>query len=274
MWTLIRAVALAVAVLVLLLAAGQGEWLVVVADRAGRVLGRDPILVGSSPAARAVLAGGALGMLVGLGAPRVVAQLATVLHELGHTVTSAALGARPSGIVLRHDASGHATARWTARPGGVRRLSLAVTAFVGLPAPAVAAAAGAEVLLLAGHRPVLIAATVAAGVVALLARSAWSLLVALVLGALGVAGLTEAGAPWAAGATVAVLVALAVHVAVDGVRRLGRPIAPGDDAAVVRGRVGVPAGLARLLQVVVVVAASGRVAWVLLDRLGWVPSLS
>jgi hypothetical protein len=265
MWALIRVTALAVLGAVVLLAAGQGGWL---ADGVDRVLGLADV---TSPAStptmtlQATLTGLAAGMLATVvpGTRRLLRQLLTLLHELGHTLVSAALGARPSGIVLRHDASGHATARWAGRPGPVRRVSLAVTAFVGLPAPAVAAAAGAGLLQVAGPRPVLWSLAMAGSLVAVLARSAWSLVVAALFVVLALAGLSDPAEPWTAAVAVGLLTAIAVHSGLDALRRLRLPIASGDDARVVRARIGVPPRLAQLLQVAVTVAASAWCVWLL-----------
>lgn len=273
MWPLVRLVALALIAVAVLLAAGQGAWLPGLGERGGGPVGLGSLPGdGAVPALRARVGGLAAGLALGLGAHRLVGQLATLLHELGHTVTAAALGARPSGIVLRHDASGHATARWTIRPGPVRRLALAATAVVGLPAPAVTAAAGAGLLTVAGPRPVLWATAAAGAVVALLARSAWSLVVAVALVGLAVAGLSEMARPWAGAVVVAALTALAAHAAVGALGRLGRPIPRGDDAEAVRRRLRVPARLVQVGQVLGTLGASARALWLLVAPLGWPPS--
>lgn len=267
MWVLIRLVALALAAVVLLLAVGQTGPVADLVERALEPFGTGPPPGGpGAPSREATVAGLAGGLLAAACRPigRLLGQLTTLLHELGHTLAAAALGARPSGIVLRHDASGHATARWLGRPGPVRRMSLAATAFVGLPAPAVAAAAGAGLLEVAGPRAVLWSLAVAGGAVTLLARSPWSLVVALGFVALAVAGLSEAAEPWAAGAVVGLLAAVALHAGLGAVRRLRLPIPPGDDARAVRARLRLPARLVQLLQVAVTVVAAGWTVWLLL----------
>lgn len=267
MWVLVRLVALALAAAVLVLAVGQAGPLADLLDRALQAAGAGPLPRGPGvPGREAAVAGLAGGLLAAVSRPsgRLLDQLTTLLHELGHTLAAAALGARPSGIVLRHDASGHATARWLGTPGPVRRMSLAATAFVGLPAPAVAAAAGAGLLEVAGPRPVLWSLAVAGGAVTLLARSLWSLVVALGFVGLAVAGLSEAAEPWATGAVVGLLAAVALHAGLGAVRRLRLPIPPGDDARVVRARLRLPARLVQLLQAAVTVAAAGWTVWLLL----------
>lgn len=254
---------IAVLAVVVLLLAGQGPWLV---DLQARVLGAAP--AGGAPAAGST--GAVIGMLAGLGASvvppvaRAVAQVVTLLHELGHIVVAAALGARPAGIVLRHDASGHATARWRGDPGPLRRLALAVVALIGLPAPAVAAAAGVELLVVAGPEPVLWSAAIAGTVVALLARSLWSLMVALVLVGLAILALGEAAQPGIAAAAVGLLVAVALSSVLDALPRLTGRIRAGDDARVVASLLRVPARLVRWAQVLAVLAAGGWALWRLL----------
>jgi hypothetical protein len=266
MWVLIRLLALAVVAVVLLLAAGQGTWLVDALDRVVEMVGVDPLPRDRALAERTALGGLAAGVLAAATRPirRLLGQLATLLHELAHILVAAALGARPSGIVLRHDASGHATARWVGSPGPVRRLSLAATAFIGLPGPAIAAAAGAGLLQVAGPRPVLSSLAAAGGVVAVLARSLWSLVVAAGFVGLAIAGLSEAAQPWAAGAVVGLLAAVALHAGVDAVRRLRRPIPAGDDAHAVRRRVRLPARLVQFMQVAITVSSAAWTVWLLL----------
>ena len=263
MRSLVRVTSIAVLAVVVLLLAGQGPWLV---DLQARVLGAAP--AGGAPAAGST--GAVIGMLAGLGASvvppvaRAVAQVVTLLHELGHIVVAAALGARPAGIVLRHDASGHATARWRGDPGPLRRLALAVVALIGLPAPAVAAAAGVELLVVAGPEPVLWSAAIAGTVVALLARSLWSLVVALVLVGLAILALGEAAQPGIAAAAVGLLVAVALSSVLDALPRLTGRIRAGDDARVVATLLRVPARLVRWAQVLAVLAAGGWALWRLL----------
>jgi hypothetical protein len=275
MWALIRLLALALATVVVVLALGKGAWLVEPVERIWELVGvgplpRDPEAVRPDTAASGLVA----GLLAATLRPtrRLLGQLATLLHELGHTLVAAALGARPSGIVLRHDASGHATARWLGRPGPARRVSLAVTAFVGLPAPAVAAAAGAGLLQVAGPRPVLWSLAIAGVLVAVLARSAWSLAVAALFLALALAGLSEPAEPWTAAVVVGLLTAVAVHAGLDALRRLWLPIPAGDDARAVRARIGVPARLTQLLQVAVTASASAWCLWLLLPA-AWLADL-
>jgi hypothetical protein len=271
MWVLIRLAALAGLAAVGVLVFGRGDWLIGAVDRLATLGGLGPLPRDGEALTAPVVA---TGLLVGAAAAvlgptrRVVAQLNTLLHELGHVLMAAALGARPAGIVLRHDASGHATARWTGRPGPVRRVSLALTAAAGLPAPAVAAAAGAELLTAAGPRPVLWSLVVAGTVVALLARSLWSVLVAAGLAALAVAGLSAAAEPWTAGAVAALVTAVGLASALDALRRLRWPIPQGDDARAVHRHLHLPPKLVQLLQVATTVAAGVWAGWVLLATAG------
>ena len=271
MWALVRVIALAVAAGTALLLAGQGGWLLSIWDRAAGLIGTGAVTPGgrgalTQPTALAAMTVGGAAALT-RPADRVVGQLVTLLHELGHTVVAAALGARPAGIVLRHDASGHATARWIGRPGPSRRFALALVAFAGLPAAATASAAGAHLVGLAGAEPVLWTAAAAGVLVAVLARTVWSLLVAAGLAALTVAALSAAAAPWAGGVVVGVLTAVAVKSTRDNARALGRRIAPGDDARVVTGYIGLPARLVQFVQVVVAGALSVWTIWLLLPPL-------
>jgi hypothetical protein len=271
MWTLTRLAALTTLTVVAVLLFGGGQWLLAVADRVATVGGAGPlsragVSLGSAGAGTA-MAAGAVVALIGP-TRRLVGQLNTLLHEVGHIVVAAALGARPSGIVLRHDASGHATARWTGRPGPVRRVALAATAFVGLPAPAVASAAGAELLISAGPRAVLWSLVGAGALVAVLARSVWSLLVALGLAGLAIAALSDAAEAWTAGLTVGVVVAVAVTAGSDAVRRLRLPIPRGDDARAVREQLRVPPRLVQSLQVLATLAAGVWTGWLLIAATG------
>jgi hypothetical protein len=271
MWTLIRLAALAALTVVAVLLFGGAERLLAAADRAASVGGIGPLPRTGAPlssaGAGAAMAAGAGVALIGP-TRRVVGQLNTLLHEVGHILVAAALGARPSGIVLRHDASGHATARWTGRPGPVRRVSLAATAFVGLPAPAVAAAAGAALLTSVGPRAVLWSLVGAGAVVTVLARSLWSLLVALGLAGLAVVALSDAAEPWAAGLAVGVVVAVAVTAVSDAARRLQMPIPRGDDARAVREQLRLAPRLVQALQVLATAAAGAWTVWLLVTAAG------
>lgn len=272
MWSLVRLLALTVLVVTGLLVAGRGDLVVDGARWIGEVLsglaGADapsgpqpPELVRST-----VLVGLGVGAAVALLPPGrgALRQLVTLLHELGHTVVAAALGARPAGIVLRHDASGHATARWVGRPTPARRLALAAVAFAGVPTAPVAALAGARLLLLAGPEAVLWCVAVAGVVVAVLARSAWSLLVAALVATLAVAGLRDAAAPFATVAVVALVTATAVAALHVGGSALRSPLRDGDDARVVAGYLLLPGRLVRLVQHAVAATASLATFWLLL----------
>lgn len=258
-WLLVRCVAVVTLVTVVLLAAGSG----------GRVLDvLDPLLPDGwalpSPDASStrteVVVATVVGSVVAVVRPAsaVVRQLVTLLHELGHTVVAAALGARPRGVVLRHDASGHATARWIGRPGWRRRVALAIVAVTGLPAPAVAAAAAAALLGLVGPEVVLWCLAGAGVTVAVLARSAWSLLVPGLVAAGALVAVRDEAEPWAASLVVVVVVATVVRASLDAVRALRRPLAAGDDARVVGRNLKLPA---RAVQTVKVLAVVGVSAW-------------
>ncbi len=268
MWMIVRVAAVLVILVLGVLIAGWGEGLLGVVDSVpglGNVPGSQ--LAGDDrPATVAGIAGLVVGVLAAVLRPvaRGVGQVVTLLHELGHTVVAAALGARPAGIVLRHDASGHATARWVGRPTWTRRFSLALVAFAGLPAAAVVTAAGAQLLRLLGPDAVLWSFAVAGGLVALLARSVWSLLVAAGLAGVALAALSEVAAPWAAAVVVALLTSVAVKTTVDNLRRLRWPIQEGDDARAVGRRLRLPARFVQWLQVVVAAVLSGWAVWLLL----------
>jgi hypothetical protein len=257
MWMLLRLAAIVILLVMGALIAGQGERLFGI----GLVRPRS----GEDPASAVVLGGVSLGAVVALVRPldRVVGQLVTLLHELGHTIVAAALGARPAGIVLRHDASGHARARWVRRTTPARRFALATVAFAGVPAAAALSAAGAQLLLIAGPNAVLWSLAVAGAVVAVLARSPWSLLVAGGLGALAVAALRDAAEPWAAGVVVGLLTATAIKTTYDNARAVGHPIRAGDDARAVGERLLLPARVVQLVQILVAGALSGWTLWLL-----------
>ena len=268
MWMIVRVVAVLVIVVSGLVIAGRGDGIIRVID-ALPGLGAGPLasLAGDvRPSTVVGVAGLVVGVLAAVLQPvaRGVGQVVTLLHELGHTVVAAALGARPAGIVLRHDASGHATARWVGRPTWTRRFALAVVAFAGLPAAAAVTAAGAQLLRLLGPDAVLWSFAIAGGLVALLARSVWSLLVAAGLAGAALAALSEAATPWTATVVVALLTSVAVKTTVDNLRRLRRPIQEGDDARAVARRLRVPARLVQVLQVAVATALSGWTVWLLL----------
>lgn len=280
MWTLIRIAGLALLVVVAVLLSGHGDWLLDALGRAARPTGLGPLPGDAAALTPGMVTAGLLaGLLAAMVRPvdRVMGQLVTLLHELGHTVVAASLGARPAGIVLRHDASGHATARWLVQPGPARRLSLAATAFVGLPAPAVAAAAGVGLLLTAGPRAVLWSLAAAGALVALLARSLWSLVVALVFMGAAVAGLSQAAEPWVASAVVALLAGVAIRSATHAANRLRRPIPAGDDARAVHRHLRLPPRLVQVAQVAATVAAAAWAGWPLVEvaapELGAVPDL-
>lgn len=264
MWTLIRAVALAVLVVVAALSLSQGSWLFDSIDRLTELVGLGPVARQEPSLTTPALAGSlAAGVAAASLRPsgRAVGHIVTLLHELGHTIVAAALGGRPAGIVLRHDASGHATARWHLRPGGGPRLSFGLTAFVGMPAPAVAAASAAGLLTVAGPHAVVWSVVAAAAIVAILARSPWSLVVAAGLAGVAVMALAERFEPWIAGAVVALITAVALRSVADAGRRLGRPIPDGDDARAVRRAGPVPPRLVQVVQVGVTAAASMWAVW-------------
>jgi hypothetical protein len=253
MWLLLRVLALTVVAAVVTLAAGGDELVVRLAGRGAELVGLGPPASGPGAelGATATAVTLAAGVVLALAAPsaRGVRQVVTLVHELGHTVVAAALGARPSAIVLRHDASGHATARWVGRPTPARRLALAVVAAAGTPATTVGTWAGAQLYVAAGPRPVLWSLAAAAAVVAVLARSAWSLVIAVALGGAAVATLRDAAAPWAGAIVVGGLAAVAVRAVADDVRTLRAPITAGDDARAVARQLWLPARLVRTLLV-------------------------
>lgn len=271
MWPLIRAAALLVLAVTAVLLTGNGMWLLDVVDRAAGAGGAGPVPRGGGDLGWPTVGVGTVaGTVAAAVRPfrQLVGQVVTLLHELGHTLVAAALGARPAGIVLRHDASGHATARWRGRPGWGRRASLALTAFAGLPAPALGAAAGAGLLAVAGPRAVLWSLVVAGTVVAVLARSLWTLLVPVGLAGLAIAALSDPAAPWAAGVAVALLAAVAVRSAAEAVGRLRLPIATGDDARAVHRQLRLPPRLVQIGQVVATGAAGAWTVWLLLSVSG------
>lgn len=271
MWALSRAAALLVLAIVAVLLAGRGMWLLDLVDRAVATGGAGPLpRGGAGPGWPTVGVGLVAGAAAAIVRPvrTLVGQIVTLLHELGHTLTAAALGARPAGIVLRHDASGHATARWLERAGWGRRVSLALTAFAGLPAPAAAAGAGAGLLAAAGPRAVLWALVAAGVVVAVLARSPWTLLVPAGLAGLAVVALSDPAQPWAAGVTVALLAAVATRSTAEAAGRLRRPITAGDDARAVHRQLRLPPRLVQVGQLAATGAAGARTVWSLLSVAG------
>jgi hypothetical protein len=270
MWPLVRVVALALVAGVMLLLAGRVH---LVTDAVGWLagwLGGAGVPIADTPDLTRPTVLGGIGVGALLAGPRrsigrVSAQVVTLLHELGHVVVAAACGARPSGIVLQHDASGHATSRWRTRPGLRSRLQRSATAIVGTPAPVLLTAAGAQLLLAAGPRPVLWTLAVAAAVVAMLARSVWTLVVAAGLGGLAAAALREVAEPWAAAVVVAVLTAIAIRSVRDAIRALGHPLAQGHDARAVADQLaGVPPRLVHVGQVAGTVGLGTWTLWPLL----------
>ena len=273
MWPLMRlaSVTLVAAIVVLVLGLADEAYRLLTA--AVSAVGRDlavPTGAELPPVVTAVAA--AVGLAVsdprrrGLG--RAVSHAVTFLHELGHVLVAAACGARPSGVVLNHDTSGHATSRWRAGSGPIRRLQQAAVATFGYPAAPTFTAAGAALLVFAGPRPVLWAIAGAAVLVAVLARSLWTAVVAGVLGAVAAVALSDVGVPYAAGVAVALLVAVAVNKVVVEVRRYRRPIAHGHDALAVRRLVGVPARLVQTVQLTWSVAAAGWTLWLIWRAVG------
>jgi hypothetical protein len=263
MWLLLRVLALTALGLLVTTAVGAGDVLVRFAARSVELVGVPIALgpggeVGTTASFTAIGAGVAVAVV--RPSRRAVRQVVTLVHELGHTVVAAALGARPSAIVLRHDASGHATARWVGRPSPARRIALAAVAAAGTPAATIGTLAGAQLYVLSGPRPVLWSLAAAGSVVALLARSAWSLAVAVTLGGLALVGLRDAAEPWAGAVVVVTLTAVAVRAVVDDVRTSRAPISDGDDARAVGRQLWLPARLVRTL--LVATSASAGVATV------------
>jgi len=270
MWFLVRLAALAVLVAVGVLVAGVAEVVLAGIDRSFSPLGaRLPVVAPADLTPLVVVVGGLVGVV--LGGPwagragRALAHTETLLHELGHVLVAAACGARPTGVVLAHDASGHATARWRERRGPLPRLQRAAVAWFGYPAPPTFAAAGTALLVVAGPRAVLWTILGAAALVAVLARSAWTVVVTVGLGLVALVSLTDRAAPFAAGVAVALLAAIVVHHVVTTWRRVVRRLPDGHDAYTVREQLGVPARLVHLLQTAWSLAAA---AWtvVLLTR--------
>lgn len=271
-WLLIRLVALVVVLGVGLLVVGGEPWLRDIVTAAATTLGRDVSLPAAAALDLPALVGGvAIGTAAAVLAParRAIRQVDTLLHELGHTLVAAAVGARPSGIVLRHDASGHATARWTRSASLPRRLQLALVAFVGLWAPAAAAAAAITLLTMAGPEPVLVSAAAAGLLVGVLARSGWSLLVALVFVGAAVGALQDVVAPYTTGVVVTVAVAVSLRSLLDAAAALRRPLQAGDDARVTGRHLHLPGRLVQALQVGVTAALVVRGGWVLVVRGAW-----
>ena len=272
MWALVRAVATATLAAIVVLVFDLADDVYRLLAGASSVAGRDlPAPTGADldPVVTAVAA--VVGMAAGSPAGRLgraVSHAVTFLHEFGHVLVAAACGARPSGIVLRHDTSGHATSRWRAGSGPVRRLQKAAVATFGYPAAPTFTAAAAALLLFAGPRPVLWACAAAAVLVAVLARSWWTAVVAAAFGAVAAAGLSAAAVPYAAGVAVALLVAIVVNALTVEVRRYVRPLAAGDDALAVRAQIGVPAKAVQTIQVAWSVAAGGWTGWLLWRAVG------
>jgi hypothetical protein len=123
--------------------------------------------------------------------------------------------------------------------------------------------AGVGLLSIAGPRPVLWGIAGAGIVVSVLARSLWSLLIAIGTSVLAMAALRDTAEPWAAGVVVALLSAVAIRTARDDLRRTTMPIRAGDDARVVGDRLRLPARLVQLLQVALGTVLSAYVLWVL-----------
>jgi hypothetical protein len=225
----------------------------------------DPLLIPG------VLAGIALGLAAfdnKRPVARVMAQADVLLHELAHIVVAAATGARPKGIVLRHDASGHATYMWSGRRNPLARLGKAAIAYVGYPGPAVLAAAGAVLFAQAGPRPVLAAAAVCGAVVALLARTPWTILVAAATTGAAVGALHDRAAPYAAGIVCLLLTAVAASATRRAVALAGeRPLREGHDAHTVRDQIKLPARLVAVSQATVAVGASGWAVWAMASTL-------
>jgi hypothetical protein len=260
MWPLVRSAALLLLALVVLLLAGLGGWAI---DAVGDPLTRagvSPPTVEPPDLAPVALGGAALvGLALGRTAP--VAHAVTFLHESAHVLVATACGARPTGVVLHRSGGGHATYRYPARGRFRERLYEAATAVVGYPAAAVASAAGAALLALAGPRPVLWVTAALAVVVTALSRSLWAAAVSVTLGGLAVAALSEPAEPYAAGVVVALTVALGSRNLAEEARGLRAPIPSGHDARKVQAALGLPARVVRLGQAAVTLVATGLVAW-------------
>jgi hypothetical protein len=273
MWTLIRLLAITLTVVLVLLVVGAGEavheLVTDLADRAGLELpAREPAGLDTVVVVAGLVVGLVLADPRGRGIGSATSHAVTLLHELGHVLIAAACGARPAGIVLSHDASGHATSRWTQRRGPLARVQRAATAFSGYPAPATFAAAGAAILVAFGPRAVLWSVAGAAALVAVLARSGWTFLVAGAFGAVAIVSLSERAAPYVVAVAVALLVAIAVHSAILEARRFFRPMSEGHDAFAVRREIAIPARLTMTVQSLWTVAAAGWTVWLIHRAVG------
>lgn len=221
-------------------------------------------LADTAPLGPWALAGAlAVGALLALGpTARQVMHMGTLVHEVGHGLTAAALGGAVSRITMSPDGSGLAT---TGLPASARLRPMLVS-LAGYLAPAIlglaslrAAQSGAGAAWLA----YLTAVTVAMFVLAM--RSWWAALVSVSAAVAGWLVVSYAPA-WLAATAVAVLagVLLARSIA-DAAhqyrsRRDGQP----SDARNVSRATGIPAGLVAGLQLAAVLALTGAAGYLLL----------
>ncbi|MGC5585691.1 M50 family metallopeptidase [Ornithinimicrobium sp. W1665] len=192
---------------------------------------------------------------------RVVRHLVTLLHEAGHAAVGVLAGRRVHGIRLHADTSGLTLSRGRARGPGMVLMLLA-----GYPAPALVGL-GAAALLSRGYAVGLLWALVLlCGVVLLLVRNVYGLLVVVVTGA-GVAVLSWVAEPrllsWVAAALVWVVLLGAPRSVVE-LQRHRRRGARGSDVDQLAGLTGVPAVLWVALFWLVAVACLGAAGWLLL----------
>lgn len=163
----------------------------------------------------------------------------TVVHEAGHTLVALLMGRSVRAVRLHRDASGEAVSAGRADGSGV-----VATLLAGYPAPGLVGLAGLVAVSDGQARLWLVAAGVALALVAVLLRTAFGVLVLVVVAA-GIAATIRWASPPVADAVVA---CVSWFLLVGGLRSglaLFGPHTGDDDAALLARSTGVPAPLWR-----------------------------
>lgn len=176
----------------------------------------------------------------------VVRYIDTLVHELGHAMWAAVVGARPGAISIHLDSSGLAHSWWSGQPGRVRR---SVVALAGYLAPPIVGFSAVQAYRTGyGALWLTVAAAITAFALAVLLRNVMAVVVAIVV--LGVAVVILTQAPSTAGeASVLVGTVLAVTGIRSALNHLRLARTDGSDAATVHTALRIPARFVAFMQV-------------------------
>lgn len=191
-------------------------------------------------------------------------RLLTLFHEAGHVAIATVYGARPHGLVVNGDGSGHAAFAWPRRRTPLRRFAHASVAFAGEVSAPLFVLASVHLLLTVGPLPVwgLLAAVGAAAL--LLSRSLLAFTLAGLVVAAAATALSPQLASWSFSAAVVLLAALTATSAIDLFQKLsGGTFDAGSDQRVVAAKVFVPARIVMVAQTLIGWAATAAAGYTL-----------